>query len=336
MNGWMLQQPAWLALLIVLPAVWYIQRHWQHPPSIRFAPARLFNLLKRQGHFDSFRAKLKNSLFYFSCCCFIVALARPQHGSKTVQMDSSGLDIMLLLDVSRSMLSEDFSIGEQPASRIDVVKQMTHEFVRNRNNDRIGMICFAGKPYLVSPMTLDHDWLLQNLDRVEIGLTEDGTAIGSAIVNGANRLKAQSSKSRVIVLLTDGDNNAGKIPPLTAAEAAVAVGIKIYTIGVGTNGLVPFPETDLGGHKYYRQTYMPFQEDTCKSIARIGGGKFYRATDTTGLKAIFADIDQLEKNDVHVEEEHSYRDLFPWAVGLGLCTLAVWSFLSEFLWRKIP
>jgi Ca-activated chloride channel family protein len=277
----------------------------------------------------------------------IVALARPQLGTATSRIRASGIDIMLLLDVSLSMLSEDFSIGSQRASRLEVVKQVTEKFISGRTDDRIGIIAFSGRAYLVSPLTLDHTWLVENLSRLSIrrigdqtaigsSLVEDGTAIGSALATAANRLRDKHAKSRVIVLLTDGDNNAGKIPPLTAAEAAAAIGIKIYTIGAGTNGLVPFPHSDGFGNTYYSQEYMPFKEDTCREIARIGNGIFFRASDTKTLTEIFSQIDHLEKTDVEVQKHQSYEDLFTWLLGGGLCLLGASFVLSETIWSKVP
>jgi Ca-activated chloride channel family protein len=254
---------------------------------------------------------------------------------------------MLLLDVSLSMLSEDFSIGSQRASRLEVVKQVTENFISGRPDDRIGIIAFSGRAYLVSPLTLDHKWLIENLARLNIrrvgdqtalgpSLVEDGTAIGSALATGANRLRDKRAKSRVIVLLTDGDNNAGKIPPLTAAEAAAAIGIKIYTIGAGTNGLVPFPHSDGYGNTYYSQEYMPFKEDTCREIARIGGGVFFRAVDTKTLKEIFNQIDQFEKTDLEVQKYQNYQDIFGWLLAAGLCLLGATFVLGETIWSKVP
>jgi Ca-activated chloride channel homolog len=245
------------------------------------------------------------------------------------------------------MLSEDFSIGSQRASRLEVVKQVTEKFITGRPDDRIGIIAFSGRAYLVSPLTLDHKWLIENLARLNIrrvgdqtalgpSLVEDGTAIGSALATGANRLRDRRAKSRVMVLLTDGDNNAGKIPPLTAAEAAAAIGIKIYTIGAGTNGLVPFPHSDGFGNTYYSQEYMPFKEDTCREIARIGGGVFFRAIDTKTLKEIFNQIDQFEKTDLEMQKYQNYQDIFGWFLGAGLCFLGATFVLRETIWSKVP
>jgi len=339
------EQPWFLLLLVLPPLLWFIGKRLQKPPVIRFAAARIF--AKATTFQSSCTKAFRNALYYIGCSCLIVGLARPQLGIATSRVRTSGIDIMLLLDVSLSMLSEDFSIGSQRASRLEVVKQVTEKFISGRPDDRIGIIAFSGRAYLVSPLTLDHKWLIENLSRLNIrrvgdqtalgpSLVEDGTAIGSALATGANRLRDRRAKSRVIVLLTDGDNNAGKIPPLTAAEAAAAIGIKIYTIGAGTNGLVPFPHSDGFGNTYYSQEYMPFKEDTCREIARIGGGVFFRAIDTKTLKEIFNQIDQFEKTDLEVQKYQNYQDIFGWLLGAGLCFLGATFVLRETIWSKVP
>ena len=339
------EQPLFLLLIALPPLLWLVRKRLQKPPVVRFAAARIF--AKATIFRNSWAQSILNALYYFGCACLIVCLARPQFGVASSRIKASGIDIMILLDVSLSMLSEDFSIGSQRASRLEVVKQVTEKFISGRPDDRIGIIAFSGRAYLVSPLTLDHKWLIENLARLNIrrigdqtalgsSLVEDGTAIGSALATGANRLRDKRARSRVIVLLTDGDNNAGKIPPLTAAEAAAAIGIKIYTIGAGTNGLVPFPHSDGFGNTYYSQEYMPFKEDTCREIARIGGGVFFRATDTKTLKEIFSQIDQFEKTGLEVQRYENYRDFFGWLLGAGLCCLGATFILSETIWSKAP
>jgi Ca-activated chloride channel homolog len=339
------EQPWFLLLALLLPLFWFIGSRFQRPPAIRFAAARIF---ERATTFRrSWRKSVQNALYYFGCACLIVALARPQFGTATNRIHANGIDIMILLDVSLSMLSEDYSIGTKRASRLEVVKQVTEKFISGRPDDRIGVIAFSGRAYLVSPLTLDHTWLVENLARLSIrrigdqtaigsSLVEDGTAIGSALATAANRLRDKRAKSRVIVLLTDGDNNAGKIPPLTAAEAAAAIGIKIYTIGAGTNGLVPFPHSDGFGNTYYSQEYMPFKEDTCREIARIGNGVFFRAADTKTMTEIFEQIDQFEKTEIQLQKYESYQDIFVWLLGAGVCLLGATFALSETVWSKVP
>jgi Ca-activated chloride channel homolog len=344
-NYFRLEQPWFLLLTLFLPLFWLIGSRFQRPPAIRFAAARIF---ERATTFRrSWRKSVQNALYYLGCVCLIVALARPQFGTATNRIHANGIDIMILLDVSLSMLSEDYSIGTKRASRLEVVKQVTEKFINGRPDDRIGVIAFSGRAYLVSPLTLDHSWLVENLSRLSIrrigdqtaigsSLVEDGTAIGSALATAANRLRDKHAKSRVIVLLTDGDNNAGKIPPLTAAEAAAAIGIKIYTIGAGTNGLVPFPHSDGFGNTYYSQEYMPFKEDTCREIARIGNGVFFRAADTKTMTEIFEQIDQFEKTEIELQKYESYQDIFIWFLGAGVCLLGATFALRQTVWSKVP
>jgi Ca-activated chloride channel family protein len=336
----------WFLLLLLAPVFFRLfGDRWKKLPVVRFPGARIF--AKSKGFRRSWTKTAQNSLYYFGCVSLILALARPQFGAASSRSRMNGIDIMLLLDVSLSMLSEDFSIGSQRVSRLEVVKQVTEKFINGRPDDRIGVIAFSGRPYLISPLTLDHKWLIENLARLTIrrvgdqtalgsSLVEDGTAIGSALVTGANRLKDKRSKSRVIVLLTDGDNNAGNIPPLTAAEAAAAIGIKIYTIGTGTNGLVPFPHSDGFGNTYYSEEYMPFKEDTCREIARIGGGVFFRATDTKTMREIFDQIDKLERTGAEVQQYQNYDDLFPWLLAVGFVFLGATFTLREAVWSVIP
>jgi Ca-activated chloride channel family protein len=250
-------------------------------------------------------------------------------------VEASGIDIMLAVDVSRSMLAEDFTIGGERGNRIEAVKQVTQKFIEGRPNDRIGIVAFAGRPYLVSPLTLDHDWLLRNLERLQIGLVEDGTAIGSAIASSANRLKERDSKSKIIVLLTDGDNNSGKISPTTAAEAAHALGIKIYTIGAGTRGYAPVP-IPMYGQTVYRNVKVEVDEETLKKIAATANGQFYRATDTKSLTQIYEQIDKLEKSVVETKRFTRYRDLFRWFLAPGFSLVMLQLVLGQSILRKVP
>ena len=332
--GLTIAYPWALLLLLLVPALAFLRGKFGGTAGITFSSTSALQLLgrRRRSRAGAFLAALS----YLALVSFIVALARPRLGSETTRIQASGVDIMLLLDVSRSMLSEDFSIGASRAGRIEVVKKVTEQFIRKRPNDRMGIIAFAGRPYLVSPLTLDHDWLLQNLERIQIGLVEDGTAIGSAIASGANRLKDKEAKTKLIVLLTDGDNNAGKVMPLTAAEAAKALGVRIYTIGVGTQGEAPFPFTDPFGRKVYRNVPVDFNPQTIQDIAKIANGIAYQATDTRSLEKILGEIDKLEKSKIEVEKIVNYRELFPWFLMAGLACLGTEILLSQTLWRRLP
>jgi Ca-activated chloride channel family protein len=210
------------------------------------------------------------------------------------------------------------------------------KFIDERTDDRIGIISFAGAPYLISPITLDHDWLQQNLERVTIGGTDDGTAIGSAIAASVNRLRMTTAKSKVVVLLTDGVNNTGKISPIAAAEAAKALGVKIYTIGVGVRGKAPIPVRDQAGNMRIVMAQVDVDEKTLQTIANDTGGKFYRATDTDSLQKIYEQINQYEKTAQSVQKFERYDELYPWAVIPAMAILALGSLLGQTRYRRLP
>ena len=327
-------QPWLLLLLLLLPLLALLQGGRGAAPAVVFSSLRPFQKLGRvrRSHVGGWLT----SFLLAGLLLLIVALARPQQGKTISRVQASGIDIILALDVSRSMLAEDFTIGRERANRLEAVKQVTRKFIESRPNDRIGIVCFAGRPYLVSPLTLDHDWLLQNLDRIRIGLVEDGTAIGSAIASASNRLKDREAKSKIVVLLTDGDNNSGKVPPVTAAEAAKALGIKIYAIGAGTRGYAPIPVQDPFGRTVYRNVKVEVDEAALKQIADIGGGQYFRATDAKSLEQIYEQIDKLEKSTVELSQYKQYRDLFPWCLGAGLAMVTLQVVLGQTVWRRLP
>jgi Ca-activated chloride channel homolog len=327
--------PWWLLLLLILPALAILHGARGAAPAVVFSSLQAIKPLGKARR--SRMGGWLTSLLLLALALLILAMARPQAGHTVSHVEASGIDIMLALDVSGSMIAEDFTIGGERASRIEVVKKVTQQFIEGRPNDRIGMLCFASRPYLVSPLTLDHDWLLRNMERVRLGLVEDGTAIGSAIASCANRLKERAdAKSRIVVLLTDGDNNAGKVSPLTAAEAAKALGIKVYTIGAGTNGYAPMPMRDVFGRKIYQNVKVDVDEDTLKKIADTTGARFYRATDTKTLNQIFEEIDTLEKSKMELTQYKQYRDLFPWLLGAGFAVLGLQSVLAQTKGRRLP
>jgi Ca-activated chloride channel family protein len=328
-------QPGWLWLLILPPLLALRRGRAGGAPAVVYSST---DVLAAIGKPRAARAgAFAGMLLALAMAAGIVGLARPQLANSFTHVEASGIDIMIALDVSRSMLTEDFTLGGQRSNRVDAVKEITQRFIEARPNDRIGMLAFAGRPYLVSPPTLDHDWLITNLDRIRIGLVEDGTAIGSAIVSAANRLKNREAKSRIIVLLSDGDNNAGRVNPDTAAEAALALGLKVYTIGVGTNGVAPFPFKDrFTGNTVYQNIKVDFDEKTLSEVARIAKGRFFRADSSRALQDIYAQIDQLEKTQLQVNRYRQYRDLFPWPVGAALGCLLLQLTLSQTLWRRIP
>jgi len=266
----------------------------------------------------------------------IVGLARPQRAHGRTEVTVDGIDIVLGLDVSGSMQALDFTIDRHRVNRIEVVKSVVSKFIEQRPDDRIGLIAFAGAPYLVSPITLDHDWLQQNLERVSIGSGDDGTAIGSAIAASVNRLRETPAKSKVVVLLTDGVNNTGKIAPLAAAEAAKSMGVKIYTVGVGARGKAPIPVKDAAGHMHLIMAEVDVDEKTLQAIADETGGKFYRATDTDSLQKIYEQINRLEKSAQTVQKFEHVEELYPWALIPSLGILGLSSLLLQTRLRRLP
>jgi Ca-activated chloride channel family protein len=221
-------------------------------------------------------------------------------------------------------------------NRLAIAKDVLAQFIAKRPSDRIGVVAFAGRAYIAGPLTLDHDFLLTNLERLNLNTIEDGTAIGSALTAGLNRLRDLQSKSKIVILMTDGQNNAGQVPPLTAADAAQALGVKVYTIGVGTRGTAPQPTIDPFGRKVYVQVPVDIDEETLTQIAKKTGGKYYRADKSDTLRAIYAEIDQLEKTEAEVKKFQRYRELFPWAVLPGMVLLLLELILGHTVWRKLP
>ena len=326
-------RPWLLLLLLAIPLIGYLRGKRGPAAALTFSSTSTLRAIGKQSAARA--GRLLRALIFASLAIFIVALARPQLGRSLTQVEASGIDIILVLDVSESMEAKDFSIGGEPATRLDAVREVTRKFIEGRPNDRIGMIAFGTRPYVVSPMTLDHDWLLQNLDRVRIGLVEGATAIGSAMASAGSRLNDKAAKSRVIVLLTDGENNAGKIPPSTAAEALKALHIKFYSIGVGTNGSAAFiVRRDRLGFPV--KVPVPYNEEELKKITSVADGKFFRATDTKSLEQIYNDVDKLEKSTVAVKKYQQYRDLFPICVMSGAGLLVAQLLLSQTIWKKLP
>lgn len=266
----------------------------------------------------------------------IIALARPQFPIADSKVRSEGIDIVLAIDCSTSMLAEDFKAGDKRINRLDVVKEVVKDFINGRKDDRIGVVAFSARPYTISPLTLDYGWLIQNLDRIKAGMIEDGTAIGSGIATSLNRLKDTKAKSKIVILLTDGRNNTGKIPPLAAAQAAKALKIKVYTIGAGAKGLAPYPAYDLFGNKVYQMISVDIDEDTLKEIASMTNAKYYRATDTESLKKIYSEIDKLEKSPIEEKGYSQYNELFIYFLMPALIILLLEIILSNTLLRKIP
>lgn len=266
---------------------------------------------------------------------FALALARPQAGKKISEISSEGVDIMLALDTSGSMQGLDFKLDGKQASRLDAVKKVAAEFIRNRPGDRIGLVVFAEEAFTQCPLTLDHGILIDFLGRIETGMAGEATAIGSGIGTAVNRMKDLKAKSKVIVLMTDGVNNIGRLPPDTAADLAQSFGIKVYTIGIGSKGDVPFlVDTPFGTQYVYQKADL--DEDALRQIAQTTKARYFRAFDTERFKEIYSEIDRLEKTEAKIKQYTEYRELFAWFAGPALLLILGELLLGQTLFRKIP
>jgi Ca-activated chloride channel homolog len=265
----------------------------------------------------------------------IIALAHPQAGRKQTEVLSEGVDIILTIDTSGSMQAMDFMIDGQEATRLDAVKAVVSDFIQRRPGDRLGMVVFGQEAFTQAPLTLDHDLLQTLLKDLTIGMAGDATAIGSAIGVSVNRLKDLKAKAKIVVLLTDGQNNAGDLAPAQAAEAAAAFGVKIYTIGVGSEGPAPFLiDTPFGKQTVYQEADL--DEPTLRKIAEITHARYFRAKDTGSLSQIYGEIDRLEKSEAKVKEYMEYEERFHWFLIPGLLLLLAEIVLTRTWLRKIP
>ena len=323
-----------LLLLLLIPyVVWYILRGRRSEPSMRVSSTRMYADIPQ-----SYKVYLRHVPFVLrmiALVLLVVVLARPQSTDHWQSSEVEGIDIMLAVDVSTSMLAEDLK-----PNRIEAAKQVAADFINGRPNDNIGLTVFAGQSFTQSPLTVDHAVLLNLFNSVDCSMTvngviEDGTAIGLGIANAVSRLKESKAKSKVIILLTDGSNNSGDISPLTAAEIAKTYGIRVYTIGVGSNGTAPYPYQGFGGTQYI-QVPVEIDESTLLQIARTADGQYYRATSNTKLREVYEEIDKLERTKLNVKEfsrkSEEYLSFAVWA----LVCLILEVLLRLTLLRRIP
>jgi Ca-activated chloride channel homolog len=327
-------QPDWFWVLTLLPLVVLWRGRRGPVAAVEYSDVSLARELARRT-----RSRIGGIIWLLpiiAAALMIVGLARPQRTQSQTSVTANGIDIVLALDVSGSMQALDFKVDNTRVNRIAVVKSVVSKFIDERPNDRIGLIAFAGAPYSVSPLTLDHDWLQQNLERINVGIGEDGTAIGSAIAAAVNHLRTTATKSKVVILLTDGVNNTGKIPPLAAAEAARALGVKVYTIGVGVRGKAPIPVRDQAGNTHVVMAYVDVDEATLQAVANETGGQFYRATDTDSLQNIYEQINRYETSAQSVEKFEQVEELYRWTLLPSLGLLGLWVLLQHTRYRRLP
>jgi Ca-activated chloride channel family protein len=327
--------PWFLLLLLLLPvAAWWRGRQGK-PAAFLYSSVQLVSGVANISH--SSAGRVLAALRWLMLALFIIGLARPQFVESETAVKASGIDIVVAIDLSGSMEAEDFELNRQRVNRLTIAKDVLKKFVEKRPGDRIGLVAFAGKAYVAAPLTLDHDFLQMNIERLELHTIEDGTAIGSGMSAAINRLRELKSKSKIVILMTDGVNNAGKVPPLTAAEAAQALGIKVYTIGVGTHGLAPVPRgVDFFGRKVYGQAEVDIDEKTLTAVAQKTGGEYFRADNTDTLRKIYERIDTLEKSEVETKKYVHIKELFHWVVAPGLGLLLIEVLLGNTVWRKLP
>jgi len=327
--------PYVLLLLLLMPLLAWLKGKVGFQPAFLYSSVQLVRGIT--GITRSRAGSILLKLRWLALALFVIALARPQLGEGETKITASGIDIVLVIDLSGSMSSEDFQLQGQRVNRLLIAKDVLQKFIAKRPNDRIGLVAFATEAYIASPLTLDHEFLLQNLDRLEIAAPgKDQTAIGSGLAAALNRLRELKSKSKIVILMTDGQNNAGKVPPLTAAEAAETLKVKVYTIGVGTRGMAPFPYIDAFGRKDSKPMKVDIDEDTLTQIAKRTGGKYYRADKTETLRSVYDEIDQLEKTEIEVKKYQRYRELYALVALPGLVVLLLEVILNHTVWRKLP
>ncbi len=319
----------WLLTLLVPMIGYYVWRTLQGGAAIRISSVA--GVVRAPKTVRYYLRHLPFALRAAAFALLVVALARPQDVEQNVRTNTEGIDIMLAIDVSGSMLARDFK-----PDRITAAKEVAGSFIADRYGDRIGLVAFAGEAFTQSPLTTDQSTLQTLLARIRSGLIEDGTAIGNGLATAINRLRESEAKSKVIILLTDGVNNRGEIAPLTAAEIAKAQGIRVYTIGVGTEGMAPYPAIDMFGNISFGTQKGEIDEKTLTAISDMTGGKYFRATDKAKLKAIYDEINQLEKSKVEVTEHVSYHELYLAWVLAALGLLLAEFLLANLVLKRIP
>ncbi len=322
-----------LALLLLVPAIlaWLLTRRRARLREVEL-PVSSAGLVPMARGPRAWAAEASRYFLPVAAALFLIAAARPQAGREVREVVSEGIDILLAIDVSGSMRCEDF----RPQNRLYVAKEVAKRFVLGRRHDRIGLIAFAGRGELISPVTLDYDGLTALVDGLDFGMLPDGTAVGSAIALGAERLRHTKGRSRVLILLTDGINNAGSVDPVSAARLAAAVGVRIYTVGAGTQGQAPFPVDDPVLGRHYVWVRSDVDEPTLRSVAEITRGRYFRATTAELLDRVYHDIDALEPSRVEMRSYTRWAEIGPRFLAAGLVLIALDLLLGATWLRRYP
>lgn len=316
----------WAALLALGPVLWLWWRRRRKPPALLHARAALVATGPRRGRWTA-RALLV--LRAVALIALVVAIARPRSGARTESLRADGISIVLALDLSSSMLAEDF----QPDNRLEVAKSTAKEFVSSRNSDQVSLVAFAGEALTQVPLTLDYPVILAAIDNLQAGQLEDGTAIGTALMTATNRLRDATGRSRVVILLTDGENNRGAVDPRTAAQAAAALGVRVHTIGIGSEGVAPVPVGRSVFGLRYENRPVRIDEPLLEDVARVTGGRYQRARDAEALRRTYQQIDALERAPIREARLVRFVDWYHWPLGLALAALLLELGL---LWRRGP
>jgi Ca-activated chloride channel family protein len=333
----MFAHPYFLLLLLLLPVLAWLKGKRGRSPAFLYSSVKLVEGLTRARR--SRAGAILVALRWLALAIFIVALAQPRLMKSGTTVKASGVDIAVAFDLSGSMLSEDFVVKGERVNRFNMARSVLKQFIDQRPNDRIGLVVFASQAYIATPLTLDHDFLQENRERLEIGsINQNQTAIGDALSTAVNRLRDLKSKSKIVILMTDGQNNSGKIQPLMAADAARALGIKVYTIGIGKQGTAPMPvgRNPYTGETVYQEVPVDVDEETLQKIADETGGKYYRADNAEKFKQIYAEIDKLEKTEAVINKYTEFKELFPWLAAGGLLLLLLEILLSQTIFRRLP
>jgi len=326
--------PLILILILLIPGLLYLRYNRRRKPAMQFSDGRTLSRLPVS--WAILAQPVLPILYGLGILFLIIALARPQKGLDESRVRTEAVDIVLLVDVSTSMRAEDLSGPFKHMNRLDAAKEVIQTFIKNRPDDRLGMVAFAALPYTVSPLTLDHGWLIRRMEDLKTGMLEDGTAIGDAIASAVNRLRDSIAKSKVVILLTDGMSNQGVLSPENAAQAAKAMDIKVYTVGAGTTGIVRVPVNDpFGGQQYIRQR-SEIDEGTLKRIAKITDAQYFRAASFDALKKVYEEIDKMEKTEINVDQYTRFEERFmPWLL-MGLIFLGLEKLLALTRLGRLP
>jgi Ca-activated chloride channel family protein len=325
------EDPWFLSLLLLLPLLLWARNRWasRRSGALRYSA---LEMVRETGEGASrWRHRVPWGLRLLGLTVLIVALARPQTGLTSESVTTQGIDIVLAMDVSSSMLAQDLA-----PNRLEAAREVAADFVQGRPNDRIGLVAFAAEAYTQAPLTLDHGVIIELLNDLSVGMIDDGTAVGMGLATAVKRLEASGAASRVVVLLTDGRNNRGEIGPATAAQAAAALGVKVYTIGAGGRGTARVPVDDPRLGRRYVNMRVDIDEASLREVAETTGGRYFRATDRESLETVYAEIDTLETTEMEVEHYTRYGERFPLFLMLGLLLLVTEVGLARTVLRKLP